>query len=427
MTDNLHRFGYDVLGPVFAAFGRLLLGQAERDGVTRLVFVARDGDFLRDVTVRLVDRLRFPSPPTLDYVHLSRLSTILPRYPHFRDAVFAEADSLFGARQTDVAGLLRYFDIDANAVSTVLRRHGMSSTTELKSPAAVFPLLEDSEFVAIVETERIRQRELLGEYLDATGLLSDPRSSLVDVGWRGSIAKALTTAFAERLQGHRLRAYYLGYWDERSRKPILDPSVYGLLSDYRRSRTVVEGSAYYAAYILEAICRAPHGTVLGLRRDPHGVVIPVLAGESRHRDVERAGERWREPIRAGILEFIEAHADRYLQGDSDRVRRDAQRRLFRLAFFPTQGEIQAVSGLAHTEGHAPDWARPLIDPVRPSPLRSPRRWLAGLASPWRSGYVMATGGLPLALTFIAVESLLLAFPSIRRGMRKLALAVSRSP
>ena len=96
-----------------------------------------------------------------------------------------------------------------------------------------------------------------------------------------------------------------------------------------------------------------------------------------------------------------------------------------LAFFPTGDEIEAVSGLAHTEGHVTSWSRPLIDAERPSPVFSPRRWLGGLTSPWRSGYVMATGGRVLASLFVALESLLVAFPWLRKRLRKAALASAR--
>lgn len=425
MTDHRYRFGYDVLGPVFAAFARLLLAKAERDGVTRLAFIARDGDFLRDVTRHLIDRLQWPSPPKLDYVHLSRVVTTLSQYDRFSDAVFAEADAIFGARRTDITALLRYFGIDSDNLRDLLERHEFLPNTEIKSAGALQPLLKDPELVTAVEAERDRQKALLAGYVEQNALLGDSSSALVDVGWRGSISTALATAFPQHVRSATLHGYLLGYWNEHGHRSVPGCDLEGLLADDRHARTPVEGAAFYAAYIIEAVCRAPHGTVIGYTRDASGTVVPLLAGDSPNRDAERAGEQWREPIRQGIHDYIEENAEHFREVIVANLRRKTQRRLFRLAFFPSESEIQAVSQLSHTEGHAPEWERRLIEPTRPSPFRSPRRWVAGLASPWRSGYVRATGGRALAVLFVALEATLLAFPSIRRGMRKIALAFAR--
>ncbi|HEX7706657.1 MAG TPA: hypothetical protein VF701_09405 [Thermoanaerobaculia bacterium] len=425
-TARLHRLGHDVLGPVFASFARLLLRAAERDGVTRLGFVARDGEFLQIVVQRLVDRLAIPSPPHLDYIHLSRISTILSGYRTFSEAVEGEAEGFFGARTSDTEAFLRYFGLEPSRFTFLLENHGLTTRTPVPSAADVRPLLDDAIFRDCVAAEAAAQKEMLRRYLEQkTALLHDARFALVDLGWRASIQIALARGFVDCLPNGRLRGYYFGYWDDR--RAALPPSceVSGVITDIRRRRTPVEGSAFYAAYILESICRAPHGTVLGYESDGTGQVVPSLAGESPQRSVEVLGERSREPIRRGILQYIDGEAERYRHADDDFVRANAQKKLFRLAFFPTRSEIDAVNELAHTEGHAPQWSRTLIDARRPSPFLSPRRWIAGLASPWRSGYIKATGGTLLALAFTLTELVFLAFPSVRRTMRVVALRFAR--
>jgi hypothetical protein len=105
-----------------------------------------------------------------------------------------------------------------------------------------------------------------------------------------------------------------------------------------------------------------------------------------------------------------------------RLRRRVQRRMLRLAFFPRAWELEAVAAMVHTESHAEDWSQPLVSPVRVHPWRSPRRWMEGLSSPWRSGYVAATGGYPFALAFFCLETILTASPpSLRRRLREWVL------
>ena len=405
-VNERHRLGYDVLGPVFAAFARLLLDQAKRDGITRLAFIARDGDLLREVT----EALRSADTPALDYVHFSRISTSLAA-----DTISIGEVTAIRAGTLTIADLLAYYALDA--ASFDLAKHGLQRSSPIDE-CRVF--LSDPAFLQQVREARESQRRLLSDYLQQQRL-DDPRTALVDLGWRGSIQHALHQAFPET---RAMRCYNLAYWHELGCRPFPEGVRTGILSDCRRARTVFEGAAYYISILLEAICRAPHGTVVGYHRGDDGVVRPVLAGDSLQRRTERGGEEWREPIRRGILDYVTQHAEEYRHG-TRRMRRAAQRRLFRLAFFPTRNERDAVSGLAHTEGHTTDWSRPLIDDDRPSPLLSPRRWLGGLTSPWRSGYVMATGGFPLALSFVVMESLLVAFPSLRRGLRRAALATAR--
>ena len=421
-TDNgRYRTGYDVLGPVFAAFAQRLLLRARSDGVRRLAFVARDGEFLKTVVVTLIERLQLREPPILDYVYLSRVSTSLPQYTRLDDAALHEV-LLIRTGSQDVATILRFFGLDAGDFRDELLRHGLHAGARIANAAAFRSFASDASVMQKIEAESRRQKGLLGDYLRQHELLS-PGSALVDVGWRGSIPAALDRAFAP---SPPLRCYYLGYWHELGCRPDADHLVEGLLADFRKGRGIIEGAVYYAAFLIEAICRSAEGTVIGYQRRDGGDVVPVLAEESEQREVERAGERWREPIRRGIVDYIHDHAEHYRGAAAvPRIRRDAQRRLFRLAFFPTDEQIAACSPLSHTEGHAESHWRTLVDPVRPSPLAF-RRWLGGLSSPWRGGYIMATGGSALAWMYVASESLLLALPRLRNAIRKLALVLART-
>jgi hypothetical protein len=289
-------------------------------------------------------------------------------------------------------------------------------------------LLQDRKFLAKVEAERLRQKLLLMDYLRQKNVLGNPACALVDIGWRGSIVAALATTCSRESDYLPLNAYYLGYWHEQGCQIAPGCSITGILSDIGRPQNVREAASYYVGHLLEAVCRAEHGTVVAYRKNADGVVLPVLAGDSEQRQAELTSEQLRSPIRQGILDYIDANAAslKLAATDPEKLRAEVQSRLLRLAFFPTKDEIAAAGRLRHTEGHAEQWSRPLIDDLRPSPFRNPRQWLAGLSSPWRSGYVMATGGRMLALVFISLEMLLIALPtSCRSHLRSFALTLSR--
>jgi hypothetical protein len=416
-----YRLGKQVIGPALAAFTYLLLVSARRDGITRLAFVARDGEFLLRVTEEISRHLPW-SPPELDYIYLSRISTALPSQPDFGFPSLQEAWKI-QAGKPSVRSLLGYFGLDAGAMTAELSCHGLTAETTDPTPEMLSSFTNDPRVTHWIDTERRRQAQLLQCYLEQHMVLDNASCALVDIGWRGSIPSALAKAFPCICDRVPLRGYNLGYWHDTGTFPSGACNIVGLLSDYRRTRNVVEAAPHYVAFVLEAICRAGHGTVVGYRREEGGAVVPILADGATQREAELAGEDWRKPIREGVLEYVKAHRFSFpgeMSKEKD-VRLEAQKSLLRLAFFPTADEIDAISRLVHTEGHYPDWSRPLIDPIRPSPFRSPRRWLLGLSSPWRSGYVAATGGALFSIAFILVESILIAAPvKIRRAAERIA-------
>jgi hypothetical protein len=289
-------------------------------------------------------------------------------------------------------------------------------------------LLEDPEFQEFVKHQREQQSTLLADYLRDECLFNARDAAFVDVGWRGSTQRDLNEAFAGDSDFVPPRFYYLALWSEFG--PVPDPGgpAVGLLADQRRSGLIQESAAWQLAFLIEAVCRASHGTVTGFTRDDAGMIRPRLADDTKGRRAETVGEPSRETIRKGILAYLD-HYGRGLTAppiNEARLRRGAQRRMLRLAFFPREWELEAISRLVHTEGHAEDWSVPLVSANRIHPLRSPRRWMAGLTSPWRAGYVAATGGYPFALAFFCLEALLDATPSwLRRRLRGWALEKTR--
>ena len=261
---------------------------------------------------------------------------------------------------------------------------------------AIARLLDDPKFQEFVKIQREQQSTLLAEYLRGEDLFSGRDAAFVDVGWRGSTQRDLNEAFAGDLDFVLPRFYYLALWSEFG--PLPDPGgpAVGILADQRRSGLIQESAAWHLAFLIEAVCRAPHGTVTGFTRDDAGAIRPRLADGTPGRGAETLGESSRETIRRGILAFL----DHYGRGltpapiNEARLRRGAQRRMLRLAFFPRDWELEAVSRLVHTEGHAEDWSAPLVSGNRIHPFRSPRRWMAGLTSPWRAGSGADAAGLP---------------------------------
>ena len=416
-----HEFGHGELGPIIAAFVLLLIREAERRKLSRLAFVARDGDLLREATQRLLHSLPPRPAPELVYIHLSRRATA-PAALDAMDVAAVDAAAAVRAGPLTLAKVLEFHGLCAGTMDNWAGKHGLTLDTRISSPSMLRGLFADEQFRTEIVARIAQRKELLSRYIAQQGMGERSPTALVDIGWRGSIQTNLSRMLPD------IAGLYFGLWTEDGPPHALPSAAIGLICDQRRDRSIREGAAWYAAHLLEAICRAPEGTTLGYNEEG-GRIVPVLETDtSRSAEIETAEAT--SKIRAGILDRIEQLAKDSswsLQSDGE-LRRAAQDALFQLAFFPGTAAIAIGKTLVHTEGHASGWSVPLIASVPDRPFASPRQWLAGLASPWRAGYVCATGGKGLAWLFAGTEALLVSLsPKIRHLVSSLARRLAGLP
>lgn len=421
-ADAAYRLGHDALGQVFTCFGHLLLRHAERTGRHRLAFVARDGDLLMHVAQRLIVLTGMTKRTACTYVHLSRQATFLPAL-RFIDAASIEKARGVRTGNGSLAKALAYLGLPLASIAPVLDLLDIDPHAPDISPDAVNRLLADERFRQTVHEEYERQRALLAAYLVQEHIGTDATTLLVDIGWRGTILTNLRSACSDQTDFHLPAGAFLGLWSEHSPPTELPMEAIGLLADMRRSRNIFESAAWFAAFLLEAVCRADEGTTLTYE-SRGGRIVPIMASDSASRRAERQATPVVKEIRRGVMDYIETHgSDARWSGESDELlRRRARRSLLRLACFPTAAEVAVGTLLVHTEGQAPDWWAYLIYPRK---TVSPRTWLAGLASPWRTGYIRHTGGPVLATAHLLLESALLVIPAeFRLSLARLARRVA---
>ena len=414
VTLAAYKLGYCELGSVFTCFSHLLLRHARHLGSKRLAFVSRDGDLLMRCTTRLAEQIGHTDWPAMSYVHVSRQTSFLPALEVIDKSVLDAALALRGQRST-LAEALTYLGMPLAPIASTLARLSIQPERADLAPGAISLLVSDEQFRFAVRQEHGRQKALLGAYLAQERIGAGVDTLLVDVGWRGSILSNMKNAFSGTPGFEPPAGAYFGLWSEGKPLSEFPRGTVGLIADVRRRRNVLEASAWFAAFLLESVCRANEGTTVGYEIRGSRI-LPILAGDSEGRRTEEQVAPLVAEIRHGIMCYLEEHGttNDWLDAPSDLLRRRAQRSLLRLACFPRASEIAVGTRLVHTEGHTPNWSLPLIDSAGTGPLSHPRRWLAGLASPWRAGYIRHTGGPLLAAGFLLLESaLLVASPHVR--------------
>lgn len=420
--DPAFSLGYRTLGPIFVTFSRLLFRQASRDGVQQLAFVARDGDLLLRVAQTLVEKGKNAGGLALRYVHLSRRAAAccspdlrtLQSDPEAAEQVIAALRSIRGH-----GTLMESFQSYYNLPSEVISRHKQRLHLQNGDETDVRQLFSDNFAIKELEDAFAPMRDRLRRYLIQENVLSG-RTALVDIGWRGSLQKIIESE-SKLLGLPAPRGYYLGLWDEGSRTFAANSS--GLICDQRRGRSLYEGSAWHTAFLLEALCRARHGIVAGFNEDADGSIQPVHVETGKTREAERESEYTQSRVQNGVLAYARWFAESYAIAATDEsaIRREAQRLLYKLAFFPSREEREIGRSLVHSEPTSDNSAMWLIA----DPGVGFRGWLLGLRSPWKAGYIRATGGRVAAVIYSGVEGLLAQLPpGTKPAIRRLLAAVN---
>ena len=180
-ADSGYRLGYDLLGPALALFAKLMLLEARSERISRLAFVARDGEMLLRVTKAICQHLPWPAPE-LEYIYLSRMSTSLPAEREFGPASIQAAFAIRAGTQ-NLESLFAYFGLNAEALEPYLASYGLTPATIVESPEVLYPMLADQDVRAHIDVERRRQSSLLQRYLVQQRILDNPDCALVDIGW----------------------------------------------------------------------------------------------------------------------------------------------------------------------------------------------------------------------------------------------------
>lgn len=266
-----------VTAPVLISYSLWLAAQARALGITRLYFVARDGEVL---------------------LHVARpiLAVLVPE---------VECRYLYGSRQSWVlAASAVSEDVlacwlapkDDSTARTALLRAGLdvddvwrTTRTPWADPAKADQPLSTADAARLsreLQREPLRsgvlaaaQREVEAtlDYLRQEGFADGARSALVDLGWRGHAARAFD-ALVQQVGGPPVQHFFVGLYAgvREVREAHQPPAMSAWLFDRDRARAPDSRPLERPNVLLEMFCAGTEGRLLRYRRDGDRVV-PVLS------------------------------------------------------------------------------------------------------------------------------------------------------
>jgi len=265
----------DVAGPLMFAFVLWTLRTARAKGFDRLYFIARDGQILREIADRICARLGW----SVDcrYLYGSRQSWRLAGVrtigPFEREWMTEGADG-----QTICEALARC-GLAASDVAEALEACGAPRATWGRplGPEAGARLESVIAHAAVREAilaSAARRRAAARAYFAQEGVCDGRPIGLVDIGWNGSLQKALAQILSAEHEnaGDGLAGFYFGL----TRTPPAGAGAFYAACGPQEADPVMRIGALYPA-LLEIFCAADHGTVQSFRRTADGGGEPVLA------------------------------------------------------------------------------------------------------------------------------------------------------
>lgn len=194
--------GYAIAGPLVVAFAHWLLRNAQADGVRHLYFLAREGQFLKEIYDQVVADLA--DAPVGHYLVISRRAANVPSISSLDD-VFAIAEAYFGPAPLEKFLLERFgLELDQTSSSDLYRsgvwKQGRPVTVRDEGIEALKPMLE-ALFPRIQEQAAI-ERVGMHAYLEQQGLVGDGMCAVVDVGYSGTIQRRLNAMLGGGVHGY---------------------------------------------------------------------------------------------------------------------------------------------------------------------------------------------------------------------------------
>jgi predicted HAD superfamily hydrolase len=350
------RFGYATAGPLLSGFALWLHHRFRRDGITRAYFLLRDGEILEAVYRALIgDR---PGPVT-SLLESSRRAFALPALEAGKPSLLAQLTVTENARPA--REFLDRVGVAADAHRADFAAVGFHSLDEVIAPevgdglARVAALMSRPAVTrALIDRSRA-ERRLLVDFLDTAGVTAPGRVALVDIGWNGTIQRALTAVLELERRTASVHGYYLGAASGAKREMAATSTVSGYLfsggEPTDRHNTIMQ-----FRQLIEFICTTSRGSLRGFTRDAQGRVQPVHGSP----DHTAANQEAHAQLRAGALAYAAALRDECAMFGFQQISPDAaMRSIARTILQPTAEEAELIGDIGHGEGLGSDRSRAL--------------------------------------------------------------------
>ncbi len=328
------RLTLQVTAPVLFTYVWYVLREAERMGLKRLYFLARDGFVLLQIAREIVKAC--PVGLELRYLYCSRASLRMPSYHRIPEA---EAMDLLLHRGTNltVQHILDRADVSDTQRRAVYEALGLNAeTASARLSENEFNVICDklrncNVFRSIVMENSRAAYETAMPYFIQEGLTDGTRFGIVDSGWTGSMQRSLRQ-LSEEIPP--MTGFYFGMF---ARPKSTGDGIYNTW--YFSADSKISVRTKFNNNLFECMCAAPHGMTTGYRQDTDNRYVPVMMPYDAA-DASDAVIRTQISCCEAFAKHCAA-AISYLNFDTTLMHRISRRLLTALMYRPDRTEAEA--------------------------------------------------------------------------------------
>lgn len=260
-----------VTAPVLFCYVDYVIVNAEKQGIKKIYFLARDGYILKAVADVMIKSRKLKIETC--YLYVSRYA--------LRNALYFKCDTVedfenagfFGRCAVQSAeNTLKRAGLEEGQRVEVYRKIGFDGDEKRVMNDAEYDtfcklLKSDNElFTDIKNSSREKYENIIG-YFEQSGLFENKKIALVDSGWLGSVQRTLTELIMDKTDIGRITGYYFGLY--RKKSDGYRSFLFDISDAYRYVPT-------FCNNLFECFCSAPHGMTIGYNKTENGIQ-PVTA------------------------------------------------------------------------------------------------------------------------------------------------------
>lgn len=375
--DINQRIGFETFGPLLLGFCYWIHSFVQQKKLKRVLFLSRDGQIIEKAY-----KLIYPDAVT-KYVYASRKALTVPLL-HFQKEWKNIVQLIPRAIHIEVSALIERLGLDVKNHIHQLKELGLDPNEVIKYDK----LLSDPRFETLykqlkttINNNSKREYEACANYFHNLNL--QQTECIVDLGWKGTIQKALETLFPLYGLDTHLEALYLGISLERS-------NAYGYVYDSKNMSQMIYVRSSLG--LIETLFSSNHGTLL-----KYGLKSPILDkfeydnSLSTYKDYQTISQ-----IQSGALLFIKQFSQNALSKYIEINEHLAFKAMKNLCTNPTKQDLKKLGNLSFFDTAIV----PLAKPSKEDYFSFRKLKYDFSHSHWKIGYLRRFFKLPLPYLYI---------------------------
>jgi len=273
INETIYRISNNITGPVMFHFVWWILNEANKRGIKRLYFLARDGYVLRDIAIRFCEQ--FGLDIECRYLYCSRKSLRMPSYHFIGDEAYDLL--LLGGYNVTLRSLMERAEFSEEERMEIYKETGLDIERENEPLSKIQlhfitnKLRESTLYRKLINQKSRASYEAAIGYLKQEGLFDIDRIAIVDSGWTGSMQRSLRQLLESTGRQVNIIGFYFGmYVDPKEEKD----GEY--LCWYFNRNSSKYDKIFFSNNVFECMLSAPHGMTTGYEADEKGGWRPVL-------------------------------------------------------------------------------------------------------------------------------------------------------